>query len=100
MRWVVWGWNQPCKNWAFWDENLRSYEFLLIWGDEGGYRVKKKMFKEGIVSVVHIEVEIFHAKFGHSEMKNNEIMTVLVIGGEREDGEKRVKDNINNRGDN
>ena len=30
------------------------------------------------------EVEIYHAKFGHSDFKNKEVMTVLVIWGGRQ----------------
>ena len=32
------------------------------------------------------EVKIYHAKFGHSGMKNNEVMTVLVVLGDGELG--------------
>ena len=38
------------------------------------------------------EDEIYHGKFGHSGMKNKEVMTVLVIWGEaRGKGGNRVK---------
>ena len=37
------------------------------------------------------EVEIYHAKFGHSGMKNKEVMTVLVILGAVGRGVNRVK---------
>ena len=37
------------------------------------------------------DVEIYHAKFGHSGLKNKECMTVLVIGGGEGRGVNRVK---------
>ena len=41
------------------------------------------------------EVEIYHAKFGHSEMEIKEVMTVLVILGEvGGQGVNRVKGGI------
>ena len=41
------------------------------------------------------EVEIYHAKFGHSGMKNEKVMTVLVIYGKAGGrGVNRVKGEI------
>ena len=41
------------------------------------------------------EVEIYHAKFGNSRMKNKEVMTVLVIWGEAGwQGGNRVKEHF------
>ena len=44
------------------------------------------------------EVEIYHAKFRHSGMKNKEVMTVLVILGAVGRGVNRVKRGNQNGG--
>ena len=44
------------------------------------------------------EVEIYHAKFGHSGMKNKEVMTVLVILGAVRCRVNRVKGGNQERG--